>query len=330
MSRVRVTVPATSANLGPGFNSLALALSLHNVIELSHIDHGLTFDLNGEGASDLPLTPANLIVRAAAAVFRRTGCVPGGLHVSLESSIPVQSGLGSSAAAILGGVVAANVLIGSPLNRDELLKIAVEVEGHPESVTAALYGGLVACTCDEGELIYTRVPIAPMHVVVALPVLTSRGPTVALPASVSLDDAAVSIGRAAIVMQALSKGDFGLLGHAMRDRIHEPTRRRLIPAYQWATTAAVRAGASAVAISGAGPALIAFAPDDHEEIAAMMVRAFTEGGHVDTRTWILPIDTQGISISEIGVSLAQNGRPTPASPDRAGIPDASPNGKRSG
>ena len=146
MSRVRVTVPATSANLGPGFNSLALALSLHNVIELSHIDHGLTFDLNGEGASDLPLTPANLIVRAAAAVFRRTGCVPGGLHVSLESSIPVQSGLGSSAAAILGGVVAANVLIGSPLNRDELLKIAVEVEGHPESVTAALYGGLVACT----------------------------------------------------------------------------------------------------------------------------------------------------------------------------------------
>lgn len=329
MSKVRVTVPATSANLGPGYNSLALALSLHNIIELSSTDYGLAFDLAGEGTEDLPRTPSNLIVRAAVAVFRRTGCVPSGLHVALESSIPVGSGLGSSAAAILGGVVAANVLVGSPLDRAEILQTAVEVEGHPEAVTAALYGGLVACTYDRGELIYASLPLASMQVVVALPLVAPTGPTVPLPAAVSLDDAASSIGRSALVAHALGRGDFQLLGQAMHDRLHEPTRRRLIPACDAAVRAARQAGASAVAISGAGPSLIAFAPHHHEAIASALAGAFADGADLPARTWILPVDTQGISISEIGVSLAHNGQPTPASPKQVEDGEGSPNGSQS-
>lgn len=314
MSKVRVTVPATSANLGPGYNSMALALSLHNVIELSLIDEGLSFDLSGESTGDLPRSPSNLIVRGAAAVFRKTGCAPSGLHVSLESGIPAGCGLGSSAAAILGGVVAANVLVGSPLAREELLRIAVEVEGHPEAVSAALFGGLVASSLSQEEFVYSTVPIAPMRVVVALPVMDGPTPDAVLPQGVSLSDAAANIGRASLVLLALSRGDFALLERAMDDRLHEPFRRRGIPAYKWAKAAALRHGASAVAISGAGPALIAFSASNHEEIANMMARAFREGADLETRTWILPVDTQGISISEIGVSLPRGGRPIPASP----------------
>ena len=314
MTNVRVTVPATSANLGPGLGSIALALGLYNVVELSEIEQGLSFELYGEGADTLPQDPSNKVLRAATLVFRHTGCTPSGLHIRLKTSIPPQSGLGSSAAAVLGGAIAANVLLGSPLNRDQVLRIAVELDGRPDAVSAALMGGLVVSSHAGGELIYTNVPIAPMQVVVVLPDVERTKQLDALPETVALSDAIYNIGRTALMLQALTAGDFDLLAHAVRDRLHEPVHRPLIPGCSQALDAARRHGAAAVAISGSGPALIVFTEADHEQIAHAMSRAFRLATGRPARSWILPLDTQGISISELGLSLRREfPSPVPAS-----------------
>jgi homoserine kinase len=314
MYRVRVTIPATSSNLGPGLDSMALALGLHNVIEVGEIEQGLEFQLHGEGVDRLPRDPSNLIVRAATCVFRRVGYAPSGLHVRLESNIPPCCGLGSSTTALLGGIVAANVLLGSPLSREDVLRLAVKMEGRPNAVTAALLGGLVVSNMDDGVLSYAGVPVAPMEVVVVLPRLPSDRARVVLPPSVSLADAVSNVGRAALVMHALATGDFDLLARAMHDRLHEPTRSQEIPGFEQAVRAARRYGA-AVAISGSGPALIAFVPSEHDRVASAMVRALHSAGKMTARAWILPIDRQGVSISEMGTDFARTRPlPTPASP----------------
>jgi homoserine kinase len=299
MKVVHVTVPASSANLGPGFDCLALALGLHNVVEFGEAEAGLTFSISGEGAETLPRDASNLVVRAAAAVFRKVGRAPGGLRIRQENQIPLLSGLGSSAAAILGGVVAANALLDDPLSHDEMLRTAVELEGHPDNVCAALLGGLVVSSYSRGDLVHTSVPIQPMRVVVALPQvsLSTAEARAALPKSVPLENAAYNIGRAALVVQALANGDYELLKEAMHDRLHEPVRQKFIPGYRAAVEAAQKSGAATVAISGAGPSLIAFAPDGHQAIARAMARALEEATGKSVRVWVLPVDTQGISIS---------------------------------
>ncbi len=321
MTRVRVTVPATSSHLGPGLDSMALALQLHNVVELGEAEQGLIVTIRGEGADRLARDAGNLVVKGAVAVFRRVGCAPGGLRVHLEYDIPPELGLGSSAAAVLGGVVAANVLIGSPLARDEVLRTAASLDGRVAAVAAALFGGLVVTSRHHDDLFYSNVPIAGMFVGVVAPLIESPARHPSLPQHVSLSDAVHNIGRAALVVQALNRGDYALLERAMRDRLHEPVRSKLIPGYRRAVAAARRNGAAAVAISSSGPALIAFAQDNHEEIVDAMARAMRDEGAPAVLTWVLPVDTQGISISESGVSMSRNGsQPTPASLRRAPLP----------
>jgi homoserine kinase len=314
MTTVRVTVPATSANLGPGFDSMALALGMYNVVELSEIDHGLEFDLQGEGVNSLARDAGNMVVQAAKSVFRRAGRAPGGLYVRLENNIPPGSGMGSSAAALLGGVVAANIILGNPLQRDEMLQVAIDLEGHANSIVAALCGGLVASSYEKGRLVYASLPVAPMHVVVVLPDVKISGARSRVPQSVALADAVFNIGRSALVMHALGTGDFDLLSAALADRLHEPTQREWIPGFEKAVEAARLYGASAVAVSGSGPALIAFAPDDHEAIAKAMERALHAATQAEVRSWILPVDTQGISISEMGVFMPSDERRAAAVP----------------
>lgn len=299
MSTVRVTIPATSANLGPGFDSMGLALGLTNSVELSKTDNGLTVEIRGEGADTPSADATNLIVTAAYTVFKRVDYRPRGLHFVLTNSIPLASGLGSSAAALVGGMVAANTLLDEPLSGDELLALAVKAEGHPDNVCPAFLGGLVISSYMDEHLIYHQMPIKPMEVVLVLPAVQSHTKEMRalLPNSVPLKDAAANIGRAVLVAQALSEGNYDLLADAMQDRLHEPYRRAVIPGFEQAVEAALEAGAAAVALSGAGPSLIAFAPSRHAEIASSMANTLRVTIGQDARAWILPVDTQGAVIN---------------------------------
>jgi homoserine kinase len=283
---------------------------------LSEIDEGLSFHITGEGADDLPRDSSNLVVKGAQAVFQAVGRAPSGLGVRIHSEIPLSSGLGSSATALLGGTVAANALVDYPLAREDLLKITARLEGHPDNVTAALLGGLVISSHGDDGIVYRSVPIQPLQVIVVLPEvrLSTGAARDALPKEVPLKDAAQNVGRAALVVQALIHGDFGLLGEAMRDRLHEPYRRKLIPGIAEVEKAARDKGAATVALSGAGPAVVAFAedPETYDAITRAMAETFQKMTNKPARTWLLPIDTQGIAISEMATDLPLTRKRKPA------------------
>jgi len=277
MARFRVRVPASAANLGPGFDSLALALDLMNELQVEQTNSGLELTIVGAGQNALPRDRSNLIIRAALRLFRELGAKPPGLRLRSVNRIPLGSGLGSSAAAIVVGLLAADAVAGAGLSRDELLKVASSLEGHLDNLAAALYGGLVLA--GEGPLV-CQVPIGDLQVAVVVPNLNL--PTIqmrqALPRNVPLANAAFNLGRTVMVVEALRRGDFELLSRAMEDRLHQPYRTPSIPGYEAARAAALRAGAAAVALSGAGPGVIAFAPHGLESISEAMAAAFHSHG----------------------------------------------------
>ncbi len=294
MKQVTVTIPATTANLGSGFDCLGLALGLRNEVRLTAVPDNLHITIGGEGADKLPTDETNLVYRASERLFERVGKRPAGLHIHQHNNIPVGSGLGSSAAATLGGLTAANILVDGGLTGTELLQLATEMEGHPDNVVPAFYGGLTLVVMAGARLHVEQITVPAMRVVIVLPDfdLPTAEARAALPAQVPLADAVFNIGRAGLVIRALERGDFGALALAMQDKLHQPYRVPLIPGLADASVAALEAGAAAVALSGAGPSLAAFAPEGHKRIAQAAVKAFKLAG-LNGRFWILPVDNQG-------------------------------------
>jgi homoserine kinase len=261
-------------------------------------DAGVSVSVTGEGAEKIPADDSNLVVQAADILFQHLGRRPAGLEVIQENVIPVGSGLGSSASAVLAGLLGANALMGQPLDKSEILELAVEIEGHPDNVTPALYGGLVLAIEENGRYLIEPIPIPPMEVVIVLPDfhLPTAEARAALPKQVPLADAVFNAGRVGLLVRTLAAGDYNRLAAAMTDRLHQPYRLPLIPGMSEAFTAAKEAGAAAVALSGAGPSLVAFANAGHETIAQAAQTAFANAG-LFSRSWILPIDEQGSQVS---------------------------------
>jgi homoserine kinase len=298
---VRVRVPATTANLGPGFDCLGLALTLYNDITVVQTGHGVTVHTAGEGAGLLPADDRNLVVRAAECVFAAIERRPPGLRVELHNRIPVGSGLGSSAAAVLGGMLAANAFYGDPLPRDLIVQMAAEMEGHPDNVAPAAAGGLVLSFKETDTLRVVRLAVPPLQAVVVLPdfALPTEKARELLPAQLPMADAVFNIGRAVLLVHALENGDLGQLEAGMQDRLHQPYRMRLIPGAVEAAQAARANGAAGVALSGAGPSLVALAVGNCEQIQAAMREAFARAG-LASRGWVLDVDSRG-AVVESGV-----------------------------
>lgn len=263
---VRVRVPATSANLGPGFDALGLALSLADEIDARVTRSGIAVTVTGEGAGELPLDRDHLVVRSMLTAFDRLGGRPAGLAVSCDNHIPQARGLGSSSAAIIGGILAARALVDggdAALPDADVLRLATRIEGHPDNVAPCLLGGLTIAWMDEKGARAVRVRVAPeVRPVIFVP--AERGLTeqarAALPGTVPHPDAAANAGRAALLVHALTS-DPTLLLPATEDRLHQGYRAPGMPATAALVTDLRAMGIPAV-VSGAGPSVLALCGPD--------------------------------------------------------------------
>ena len=295
---ITIRIPATSANLGPGFDSLGLALDLWNeTIFTLAIEYSV--QVHGEGRERISSGENNLIIRSAQRLAELVGKRLPPFHVDCVNRIPLSSGLGSSAAAKLTGLLGANALLGKPLSKTEILDLATELEGHPDNVAPALLGGLVASMVQDGKVLAHRIHLednhdAPIHITVVLPDfhLSTQQARAALPEQVTLKDAVHNISRSVLVTEAFRTGNLELLSKAMTDTLHQPYRLWLIPGGREAMDAAKESGASAAAISGAGPSIIAFSAKREEAIGEAMTRAFEQAGH-SARTFQLKMSHHG-------------------------------------
>jgi homoserine kinase len=304
---IKVSVPATSANLGPGFDTLGVALELRNIITMEEtgiLDVIIEVDDQHEG---LEKPENNMVYLAAKQVFDRLGYQPHGLHITEQVAIPVARGLGSSAAAIVGGLVAANALVETMtgrtgLSQDELLRMAVAYEGHPDNVTPAMVGGFTVCCMDEalGPLHVRFDPPRGLSAVVVMPEVPITGKKTelsrgVLPTEVTLKDAVYNLNRTALLVAALAQGRTDLLAVATKDRLHQPYRASLVPGLRAVFQAALDAGARGVALSGAGPSVIAFVDRDPEPVVLAMEGAFQWAGS-DSRSLVVGLAGEGVRV----------------------------------
>jgi homoserine kinase len=298
---IRVQVPATTANLGPGFDCLGMALELHNTIEMIPAPRGLAIEVCGDGAAEIPRDEGNLVFQAARRVFQLVDFPVPGLKIRLINQIPTTRGLGSSTSAIVGGIIAANILSGGKLSIKDMIALASSIEGHPDNVAPAMLGGIVVSIDAEGEIRYLKIePPAGLKGVVAVPDfnLVTKTSREAIPAQVLFQDAVFNVGRVALLVAALHQGDLSLLGAAMEDRLHQSFRAPLIPGLKKVLAAAKLAGARGVTLSGAGPSVIAFADSNFDLIARVMRETFQQNG-IKSRVLVLkpsPIGARALEV----------------------------------
>jgi homoserine kinase len=240
-------------------------------------------------------------VDAALQVYNLAGKPYHGMQIHCLNRVPLGSGLGSSSAALLTGMLGANAILGEPFARDEILKLAIETEGHPDNVAPAMLGGLVASIIHESHVVSLRLMLndhgAPVHITVVFPDFDfpTKQARAILPKQIELKDAIYNISRAVIVTEAFRLGDLDMLNEAMSDKLHQPYRIPLIPGAQAAMDAAKQAGASAVALSGAGPSLIAFSSTADSAIGEAMKRAFETAG-LQARIFQLKMSDHGAEV----------------------------------
>jgi len=303
---VVVHVPATTANLGPGFDCLGAALELDNVFEMRCIPGGSErFDLIIEGneGSHLRGGPDNLVYRSAQRVWREAGLEPVALEARVRLAVPPARGLGSSATAIVAGLMGANALAGEPLSTEKLLELAIDIEGHPDNVVPSLVGGL--CMTAKAASQRWRVVRCEwskhVRAVVAIPAirLTTSEARRAMPKAIPIPDAVSNLGALTLLLQGLRSGNGDLISDGMHDRLHEPYRWGLIQGGRAVREAALAAGAWGCVISGAGPSLLALSRlEVAEAVQAAMVDAWRREG-VESRAEALGVQTSGSSWSAL-------------------------------
>lgn len=298
---VRVRIPATTANLGPGFDAFGMALSLYNILEVNWGNGGLQISATGNGAHLVPNDETNTAYLAIKEVFTKTGkeilLQERGLTMTIHNQVPVTRGLGSSATAIVGGLWAGNELLGFPLAERELVEMAVQMEGHPDNVTSAIYGGIVVSgTLNHSVYVRRFSPPPGMKCVLAVPEfqLATRTSRNVLPPAVPYADAIHNLNRASLMVAALADGDLHMFCSLMEDRLHEPYRMPLIPGSKEAIAGARRVGALAAVLSGSGPSLIAFCDSHAESIGEAMREGFRNMG-VEAEIYLLTPVEQGVA-----------------------------------
>ena len=295
-----VRVPASTSNLGPGFDCFGLALKLYlTVSATAAADASETCRVTTTGAKEneaLPRNAVNLIYRAMSFAARREGASLPPVEITAHNEIPLASGLGSSAAAIVAGIRLSALLTQKPIADQAVLDYATEFEGHPDNVAASLYGGFVAsCTRGDGTVLSTRFEWpTQIRVVVVSP--QSQLPThvarAALPRTVTRVDAVHNLQRTALFTAAIAQQRYDLLWEAMRDRLHQPSRESLVPGLAEALALPRLPGLLGIALSGAGPSIIGLVDDNEDEIGARIANCF-KARNIESTIRILDVDNAG-------------------------------------
>lgn len=298
---IRVRVPGTSANCGPGFDAIGVACTIYNDLELTlKGEEGIAVEVEGEGADNIPRDERNIVLRAIRTILKRANLEDEvkGFCVRMKNHIPLSRGLGSSAAAIVAGLKAANALIGNRFSRRELLQMATNIEGHPDNVAPAIFGGFTISVVTRGRVeCFSLMPRMPLKLVVAVPEfpLSTKLARSVLPEQVNMKDAVYNVSRAALLVAALTKGQPRFLRNAFADALHQPYREKLIPGMKDVFRAARRSGALGASLSGAGPCLIAYTLENEEAVGQAMVEAFANH-EVEARALQLSLDAHGARV----------------------------------
>ncbi|NEP09660.1 MAG: homoserine kinase [Symploca sp. SIO2C1] len=302
VSPVTVTVPASTANLGPGFDCIGAALTLYNQFKFTPLDsslpEGVRITVTGTEAALVNVSPDNLVYQTFLKYYQYINQTPPSVAIEIELGVPLARGLGSSATAIVGGLVGANQLAGAPLSQIELMNLAIAIEGHPDNVVPALLGGccLAAKRKDTNSWeicdISWHTELLP---VLAIPnfELSTQAAREVLPNDYSRADAIFNIAHFGLLLRGLATGRGDWLKAALQDRIHQPYRKTLIAGYDAVGAAALAAGAYGMVISGAGPTLLALVPSSQAKaVVAAMTTAWQEEG-VKAQVQTFSVDTQG-------------------------------------
>ncbi len=302
--RFSVKVPASSANLGSGFDTLAVALNLFTELEVESGGQGIRID----GGPDLA-GGDNMIQHGIEIAARDAQLVVPSCWIRVSSDIPVARGLGSSATALIAGLVVGNHLMEQPLSDQRLFELATEVEGHGDNVSASLFGGVTLSLISDRGVLYRRVPVnGDLRVVVFIPdalAFTSDARAV-VPASIPRSDAVANLGRASLLVLSLMQGDFAAFGEAMRDSMHQPYRAALFPHVEPMIAAAAAAGAHGACLSGAGPSVLSFVDaESASDVAAALDEVAVRVGVPGTAR-LLDIEYEGAAILQ-AVARRENG-----------------------
>lgn len=261
---IKIKVPATSANIGPGFDSIGLALSLYNTFTFEEIPKGLEI----MGCDDRFKGEDNLVYTSMKRTLAEIGHEIGGIRITMETNIPVSRGLGSSAACIVAGILGANELAGSPLSKDGLLKIATEIEGHPDNVAPALLGGLVTSIAEGDEVFHNNINVAKGIKFIALIPdfsLSTKEAREVLPKEISFKDGVFNVSRVSLLLSAFSNGKFELLKYGVEDKLHQNYRSKLIPDFDKIKDICNKYNSFGTFISGAGPTIITIIDEKNKD-----------------------------------------------------------------
>ncbi len=305
-------IPASTTNLGPGFDVLGIGLSLHSKVTLEEINNKTEIICRGKDADKIPKDTSNIAYQAAIKIFNQFNYKPAGLRLTIDNGIPAIRGLGGSGTAILGGLLTANSICQQrfgtqpSFSHSDILAFATEFEGHPDNVSASLLGGLIVSGmeisetgCPPSVKTIKLIPPPELRLIVAIPDFTLPTKTArsVLPKSIDLPTVIFNISRSSLLVAAMATNNLDLLPTAMQDQIHQPYRAKLIPGFEEVKKNAMLAGALSVTLSGAGPTMVAYAhsSSNTKKISDQMFLAFKKNG-LSCQTKILTVDADGAEV----------------------------------
>lgn len=292
---IKVKVPATSANMGAGFDSLGIALGLYNYVYAEEAGNGLNIEILDDSAQYLATDERNLVYRSMMAVFDKVSYKPKGIHLKLENNIMITRGLGSSSAGIVSGLIAANKLCGARLSKNELLNIATEIEGHPDNVAPAILGGMTVTARYKDRVFFDKNDIpSDLRFAAFVPdfYLATKLSRSILPKNIAMTDAVFNLSRSALLVSSIMSGKYENLRAAVDDRLHQRYRKKLVPHIDSLFKKAYGAGALGVYLSGAGPTVVAIINRDNERFEEKLQK-YIDSDMSNWRLYMLEADNIG-------------------------------------